>query len=162
MKERPPRYASPLGMAPASASARVSRREWRLLRASGPSLPSFPRPVIDLWFDHAAGQGWPPPLDHNGVPTGHWRNVLGDRPLAFWRTVSWTHERVPITLGLLEPKSAHVVGGIMAAFNLGLPGGIPGMTTVDYRRRIEAFRAILLRTQQQAELYRPRALPQWW
>ena len=113
-------------------------------------LPNFPRDVIHQWFEHAESGGWPPQLDAAGFPVGQWAKVLGvRRSFAFWRTVTWRLEGVPISLASLEPdsggivNSAGVVSGMMMAYRLGLPGGVPNLTTADYRARMDGFLAIL-------------------
>lgn len=109
-------------------------------------LPNFPRPVIDLWFEHVESAGWPPMLDASGRATGLWRSrIFGARPFAFWQSVRWTRGMLTLTPAVLEATTGQLVNNAVMSYTLGLPP-MPGFTTNDFRARIGTFLTVLQAT----------------
>jgi len=67
-------------------------------------LPNFPEDVISQWIGYyAETEGWPPPepLD------GRWKDLLANRNLDYWRSLSWKLESFyPPSLELIENSSS--------------------------------------------------------
>lgn len=109
-------------------------------------LQNFRPEVINLWFAHVESAGWPPTFDANGFATGVWRTrVFRDRPITFWRSVSWSLEPYPLTLMSLEPESRDVVHQLAIAFAAGLPHPLD-IPIADASDRIRRFVTILQQT----------------
>jgi hypothetical protein len=100
-------------------------------------LPNWPNDVIDDWLLYFANEpncGWPPP-----EPLGdhRWAGILGDRPLSWWRDVTWSKESVKCGLDNLSPKSR----GIAATMIVEISGGTADALTK--RRYQQALQHIL-------------------
>ncbi len=72
-------------------------------------LPGWPDEVVREWLHYFANEpdlGWPPP-----EPLGQhrWSDILGGRPLSWWRNVSWQKETVTCALEKLSEKSREIV-----------------------------------------------------
>jgi hypothetical protein len=118
-------------------------------------LPNFPREVVELWFEHVESEGWPPTLDARGLATGQWRErIFRDRPMAFWRSVSWSCERHPLALMSIEPGTRDMVSRLAEAFGADLPHPID-VPLAGASQRIREFVAIL---RQAGRLPRPPVL----
>ena len=59
-------------------------------------LPDWPDQVIELWLlklaNRGADMGWPPP---NPFGTSDWQYILADKPLSWWKQVTWKLLRRP-------------------------------------------------------------------
>jgi hypothetical protein len=57
-------------------------------------LPGWPDGVVEEWLHYFANEpdcGWPPP---DPLGDHRWSRLLGDRPLSWWRNVSWKNPDV--------------------------------------------------------------------
>ena len=108
-------------------------------------LPNFPMPVIKQWLEHAAGDGWPPRHDKFGEPLGRWRNVLAQRGVVFWRTVTWAPEARALRLSELDYESELTVRKIRRAFENGLPHA-PDLPVAGASDRVRTFIGIVTKT----------------
>jgi hypothetical protein len=107
------------------------------------AFPNFPVQVIDTWFEHVAEAGWPPIVDTSGIARGVWYSrIFRDRPIAFWRAVSWALEHRQLTLSDLEPESLTTVAQLSGAFAMGLPHP-PNIPVRDASQRIRGFVKVL-------------------
>jgi hypothetical protein len=109
------------------------------------NFPNFPRQVIEMWFEHVKSAGWPPPFDAFGFSSGPWRSrVFRDRPLTFWRSVTWSQSPVlvKIRLASLEHESMTMVKDLRTAFALGFPHPLH-MPIPNASARIASFVAAL-------------------
>lgn len=70
----------------------VQERTFNDIRAA---LPNFPASLIYHWLlPFAEDIGWPPRFDGDpAVENARWRKIL-QRPLFFWRTVTWRLEHL--------------------------------------------------------------------
>ena len=76
------------------------------------SLPNFPNDVLEEWLLPLARRlGWPPP-----TPLGPWASPLMERPLNFWRSVTWTLEQRPLTRAMLSSRSDDIIRGLHDAY----------------------------------------------
>jgi hypothetical protein len=81
-------------------------------------LPDWPDAVLNEWLVFLANRddtGWPPPEPL----TGAWQAILGGRPLAWWRNVTWTEKSVECGLNNLAPKTRGIVTTMRAEINAG-------------------------------------------
>ncbi|MFZ3359735.1 MAG: hypothetical protein WA177_13320 [Xanthobacteraceae bacterium] len=83
------------------------------------NLPNWPVDVIDDWLLYFANEpecGWPPP-----EPLGNhrWAGILGDRPLSWWKDVTWAMESVRCDLDSLAPKSRSIAATMLAEIGRG-------------------------------------------
>jgi hypothetical protein len=101
------------------------------------NLPDWPAGVIQPWlieFANDPGMGWPPPEpfgDHR------WGRLLGQRPVSWWRDVSWTLERTSCGLACVTPKAQADILGIRKEIASGKP------SDVTRRRWSNIFRFLL-------------------
>jgi hypothetical protein len=77
-------------------------------------LPDWPDEIIDDWLLYFANEpdgGWPPP-----EPLGdhRWAGILGDRPLSWWKAVTWEKESVACSLDCLAPKTQAIASQMIA------------------------------------------------
>ncbi|HEX4410166.1 MAG TPA: hypothetical protein VH206_15440 [Xanthobacteraceae bacterium] len=78
-------------------------------------LPDWPDDVIEQWLLRLANRadtGWPPP-----EPFGDhvWKNILGNKPLSWWRKIRWKLEDHDITFEALSAASQKIVSEMLAA-----------------------------------------------
>src|SRR5262249_17505235 len=93
-----------LGDPRSNLARRARRMNDSFYERAARDLPNFEPEVVRLWFEHVESAGWPPTFDAQGLATGVWRSrVFRERPIAFWRSVSWSLERVALTIMSLEP-----------------------------------------------------------
>ncbi len=53
-------------------------------------LPNFPTEVLSDWLlPYAKTEGWPPSHGYNEPPQKRWRYLLRNKPLSYWRSLSW-------------------------------------------------------------------------
>jgi hypothetical protein len=93
--------------------------------------------VIEPWlieFANDPGMGWPPPEPYGDH---RWGRLLGQRPLSWWKDVTWTLEKVDCGLDGLTPKARADVMDIRKE----IEGGKPSVTTK--RRWDNLFRYML-------------------
>ena len=72
-------------------------------------LPDWPDDVIDPWLLRHANRsdlGWPPPdpIEEHG-----WTHLLGDKPLSWWKNVSWKLEDVDCAFENLSGATKYIV-----------------------------------------------------
>lgn len=80
------------------------------------SLPNFPDEVLADWLlPFASAEGWPPARDEESAPQGRWRFLLDDRPLRYWRSLSWAQVERHVSFDDLGIESR----GIMVQIVLG-------------------------------------------
>jgi hypothetical protein len=108
-------------------------------------LPNFPDEVIEDWLLYFANEpnvGWPPP-----VPLGdhRWAGILGDRPLSWWRRLTWNKEWVNCGYYSLARKTCGVVKKMMKDITSG------AVSADEKRRYTQAFQHIL----ENGTFYRP-------
>jgi hypothetical protein len=102
------------------------------------NLPDWPKEVIDPWLIELAndpGMGWWPPPEPYG--DHRWGRLLGQRPISWWKNVTWTLEKTDCGFDGLTPKARADVMDIRNEIS----GGSPGATTK--RRWDNLFRYIL-------------------
>ena len=86
------------------------------------TLPHVPTEVVDEWLGFYARQaGWPPTLDQNGIPTGRWKRILLDYPLATWAALNWKKEEVVLREDGVHDSSLEIVAPLLAAYVDGVP-----------------------------------------
>jgi hypothetical protein len=85
-------------------------------------------------FRQRSRHGWPPPEPHGDH---RWGRLLGQRPLSWWKNVTWTLEEADCGLDGLTPKAKADVMDIRKE----MEGGNPSSTTK--RRWDNLFRYIL-------------------
>jgi hypothetical protein len=76
-------------------------------------LPHWPEEVIEEWLVYLANRddtGWPPP----DPISGSWAGILGDRPLSWWRKVTWEKTTVDCSIDALAPKTHGIVTSMRA------------------------------------------------
>jgi len=75
-------------------------------------LTGWPNPVVDEWILYFAndGLGWPPPEPYGAH---RWGLILGQRPVPWWKRVSWKLERANLGIASLAPKSKGIVDTII-------------------------------------------------
>jgi hypothetical protein len=100
-------------------------------------LPGWPDEIIDDWLLYFANEpdcGWPPP-----EPLGdhRWAGILGDRPLSWWKEVTWQKETVPCDMASLASKTK----GIAAKMIKDIASGAADAVTK--RRYQQALQPIL-------------------
>jgi hypothetical protein len=84
-------------------------------------LPAWPAGVIEPWlieFANDPGMGWPPPDPYGDH---RWGKLLGQRPISWWRDVTWTAEKVDCGFDSLTPKAQSDVLDIRKEINSGKP-----------------------------------------
>jgi hypothetical protein len=82
-------------------------------------LPRWPEDVIEQWLLYFANEpdcGWPPP-----EPLGdhRWAELLGNRPLSWWKNVTWKKQKVRCDLAALTPKARADVTDLVAGMKSG-------------------------------------------
>jgi hypothetical protein len=68
-------------------------------------LPNWPKEVIEPWlteFTNDPDMGWPPPEPYGNH---RWGKLLGQRPISWWKDVTWTLEKADCGINGLTPKS---------------------------------------------------------
>jgi hypothetical protein len=76
-------------------------------------LTGWPDQVVDEWILYFVndGLGWPPPEaygDHR------WGRILGQRPVSWWKRISWKLEKANCAVTSLAPKSKGIVETIIS------------------------------------------------
>jgi hypothetical protein len=87
-------------------------------------LPNCPDEVIDDWLHYFANEpdcGWPPP---DPLGDHRWAGILGDRPLSWWKDVTWEKEAVKCDPASLAPKSRSVAATMVAEIGRGTVGAV--------------------------------------
>jgi hypothetical protein len=82
-------------------------------------LPGWPDDVIKQWLHYFANEpdgGWPPP---DPLGEHRWRNLLGGRPLSWWKNVTWERQAQACTLDNLSPNARASVVDIVNTVNGG-------------------------------------------
>lgn len=68
------------------------------------TLPNFPVEVLEEWLlPYANSEGWPPAQTVEASPNGRWRYLLSNRPLAYWRSITWRKHERHISIHNLDP-----------------------------------------------------------
>jgi hypothetical protein len=96
----------------------ISERECPLvdLATIKTDLPDWPDKVIELWLLKLANRGpdtgWPPP-----EPFGDnaWKHILGDKPLSWWKSVTWQLEERDLNFDALSQDSRSIVNKMLDA-----------------------------------------------
>src|ERR1700681_1451529 len=68
-------------------------------------FPDWPAGVIEPWlieFANDPDMGWPPPEPYGGH---RWGRLLGQRPISWWKNVTWTLEKTDCGFDGLTPKA---------------------------------------------------------
>jgi hypothetical protein len=68
-------------------------------------LPDWPAGVIEPWlieFANDPGMGWPPPEPYGDH---RWGRLLGQRPVSWWKDVTWSSEKADCGFEGLTPKA---------------------------------------------------------
>ena len=79
-------------------------------------LPDWPDEVIELWLlklaNRGSDTGWPPP-----EPFGEsaWKHILGDRPLSWWKRVTWKREDRDLNFEALSQDPRSIVNKMLDA-----------------------------------------------
>jgi hypothetical protein len=79
-------------------------------------LPNWPDEVIEHWLLKLANRGpdtgWPPP-----EPLGNhaWKYILGNRPLSWWKNVTWQLEKRDVNFKILCQASRRIVNEMLDA-----------------------------------------------
>lgn len=100
-------------------------------------LSDWPAGVIEPWlieFANDPGMGWPPPEPYGNH---RWGRLLGQRPISWWRDVTWTLEKTDCGIDGLTPKAKADVMDIRKE----MEGGKPDPATK--RRWDNLFRYVL-------------------
>jgi len=77
-------------------------------------LPHWPDDVIDIWLaplSNRTDTGWPPPEPMRGHS---WYYILGEKPLAWWRQVTWELKDVDCSFEKLSLNSRKIVNQMLA------------------------------------------------
>lgn len=93
-------------------------------------LPSWEEDVVEQWLHYFANEpdcGWPPP-----EPLGkhRWGQLLGGKPLSWWKDVTWKVDKVTCDLSSLTPRARTGVNEILAEM-------ISGSADATTRRRVQ-------------------------
>lgn len=79
-------------------------------------LPDWPDQVIELWLlklaNRGADMGWPPP---NPFGTSDWQYILADKPLSWWKQVTWKLEDRDLDFQALSQDSRSIVNKMLDA-----------------------------------------------
>ncbi len=79
-------------------------------------LPNWPDDVLDQWLLKLANRGpdtgWPPPEDLEGHA---WENILGRRPLSWWKNVTWQLQQSELTFAQLCVGTKRIINGMIDA-----------------------------------------------
>ena len=79
-------------------------------------LPDWPYEVIKLWLlklaNRGSDTGWPPP-----EPFGNsaWKHILGEKPLRWWKLVTWKREDRDLNFEALSQDSRSIVNKTLDA-----------------------------------------------
>jgi hypothetical protein len=100
-------------------------------------LPDWPDDVIEDWLHYFANEpdcGWPPP---DPLGDHRWAGILGDRPLSWWKDVTWEKETVKCDADSLAPKSRTIAATMVTEIGRGT------VDAVTKRRYQQALQYIL-------------------
>jgi hypothetical protein len=100
-------------------------------------LQDWPAGVIEPWLIEFANDpcmGWPPPEPYGDH---RWGRLLGQRPISWWKDVTWSLEKADCGFDTLTPKAKADVMDIRKE----MQGGQPGPTTK--RRWENLYRYVL-------------------
>lgn len=104
------------------------------------TLPNFPTDVIEEWLlPYAKLEGWPPARDFDELPKGSWRYLLKNRPLTYWRSLSWSKVERHVSIHDLSPEWQ----SMMVQMMLGAVKGQPNLYSVSIKDLAPRFNRIL-------------------
>jgi hypothetical protein len=97
--------------------ARLLKEKWKPPKVSlaniKSDLPLWPDEVTKLWLFYLANRadtGWPPP---DPLGTHSWADILGFRPLSWWREVTWKREKTDCGLSNLCQGTKAIVARML-------------------------------------------------
>jgi hypothetical protein len=82
-------------------------------------LSGWPDEVVNEWLHYFANEpdlGWPPP---DPLGQHRWGNILGGRPLSWWKEVTWKKETATCEPAKLSIKSRDIVNTMIAEIRRG-------------------------------------------